>query len=137
ARRTTMGGPGDFPFGPGARTPVFYGSLDWHSAVEMHWLLMRLLRTAGDDVPVQQIRKRLRAQFSPVALAVEADYIAGPGRTSQRPTAGAGRSRSSTRPGSGTTRRARGGWLRWRRVPTRTPAGFSPGCDGATTLSGS
>ena len=35
--------------------------------------------------PRQQIRKTLRAQFSPVALAVEADYIAGPGRTSQRP----------------------------------------------------
>ena len=51
----------------------------------MHWLLVRLLRTAGGYVPAQQIRKRLRAQFSPVALAVEADYIAGPGRTSQRP----------------------------------------------------
>jgi len=83
--RHTMAGPGDFPFRPRARTPVFYGSLDWHSAVEMHWLLVRLLRTAGGYVPAQQIRKRLRAQFSPVALAVEADYIAGPGRTSQRP----------------------------------------------------
>ena len=51
----------------------------------MHWLLVRLLRAAGDDVPASKIRKTLRAQFSPVALAVEADYIAGPGRTSQRP----------------------------------------------------
>ncbi|HXZ75781.1 MAG TPA: DUF2891 domain-containing protein, partial [Streptosporangiaceae bacterium] len=81
----TMTGPGDFPFRPRARTPVFYGSLDWHSAVEMHWLLMRLLRTAGDNVPTPLIRKTLRAQFSPVALAVEADFMAGPGRAGQRP----------------------------------------------------
>jgi hypothetical protein len=81
----TMTGPGDFPFRPRARTPVFYGSLDWHSCVEMHWLLVRLLRTAGDVVPAPQIRKALRSQFSPVALAVEAEYIAGPGRWGQRP----------------------------------------------------
>ena len=78
-------GPGDFPFRPRARTPVFYGSLDWHSCVEMHWLLVRLLRIAGDAVPASAIRKALRAQFSPVALAVEADYIAGPGRWRERP----------------------------------------------------
>ena len=26
--------------------PAFYGALDWHSAVEMHWVLVRLLRLA-------------------------------------------------------------------------------------------
>ena len=46
---------------------------------------MRLLRTAGGDVPAPLIRKTLRAQFSPVALAVEADYIAGLGRAGQQP----------------------------------------------------
>jgi hypothetical protein len=81
----TMTAPGDFPFRPRARTPVFYGSLDWHSCVEMHWLLVRLLRTAGDSVPAPEITRALRAQFSPVALAVEAEYIAGPGRPGQRP----------------------------------------------------
>ena len=65
-----MTAPGDFPFRPRARTPVFYGSLDWHSCVEMHWLLVRLLRTAGDAVPAPEIQKVLRTQFSPVALAV-------------------------------------------------------------------
>ncbi len=40
--------PGDFPARPAERTPVFYGSLDWHSCVEMHWLLVRLLRLAGN-----------------------------------------------------------------------------------------
>ena len=64
----TMAGPGDFPFRPRARTPVFYGSLDWHSAVEMHWLLVRLLRTAGDDVPAPLIRKAA-GPVHPVALA--------------------------------------------------------------------
>lgn len=31
----TMNAPGDFPYRPTARTPVFYGSYDWHSCVEM------------------------------------------------------------------------------------------------------
>src|SRR5205807_1840193 len=26
--------------------PAFYGSFDWHSCVEMHWVLVRLLRVA-------------------------------------------------------------------------------------------
>ena len=42
-----MTSPGDFPNRPADRTPVFYGSLDWHSCVEMHWVLVRLLRLAG------------------------------------------------------------------------------------------
>ena len=37
-------GPGDVPGLPRDTTPVFYGSFDWHSCVEMHWLLVRLLR---------------------------------------------------------------------------------------------
>jgi Protein of unknown function (DUF2891) len=39
-------GPGEFPARPRDRTPVFYGSLDWHSCVEMHWVLVRLLKVA-------------------------------------------------------------------------------------------
>jgi hypothetical protein len=81
----TMTGPGDFPFRPRARTPVFYGSLDWHSCVEMHWLLVRLLRAIPESVPAARIRSTLRGQFSRVALEAEADYIAGPGRWGQRP----------------------------------------------------
>ena len=42
---STMTAPGDFPFRPSDRNPVFYGSLDWHSCVEMFWLLVRLLKT--------------------------------------------------------------------------------------------
>jgi hypothetical protein len=28
--------------------PVFYGSFDWHSCVEMHWVIVRLLRLVPD-----------------------------------------------------------------------------------------
>ena len=73
-----MKGPGDFPYRPRARTPVFYGSFDWHSCVQMHWLLIRLLRTANDCVPAREIRSVLGSHFEPVALAAEEDFIAGP-----------------------------------------------------------
>ena len=33
----TVRGPDDLPRRPRERTPVFYGSFDWHSCVEMHW----------------------------------------------------------------------------------------------------
>jgi DUF2891 family protein len=77
--------PGDFPFRPKARTPTFYGSFDWHSCLEMHWLLVRLLRTIPDRVPGTEVRIALNAHFSPVALAAEAEFIAGPGALGQRP----------------------------------------------------
>ncbi|MDX6394050.1 MAG: hypothetical protein QOJ73_5113 [Streptosporangiaceae bacterium] len=81
----TMTKPGDFPYRPRARTPVFYGSFDWHSSVEMHWALVRLLRTAADAVPAADIRAALGAQFTPVGLAAEADFVAGPGGQAERP----------------------------------------------------
>jgi hypothetical protein len=73
------------------RSPVFYGSLDWHSCVEMHWLLARLLRLAGaaeaDAVPVPaaQARALLGRQFSPEGLAAEAAWAATPGANWERP----------------------------------------------------
>jgi Protein of unknown function (DUF2891) len=71
---------GDFPVRPAERTPVFYGSLDWHSCVEMHWLLVRLLRLAEDSVPASKIRELLDAQFTADKLAAEASFVAGAGR---------------------------------------------------------
>ena len=76
----TMKAPGDFPYRPRARTPAFYGCYDWHSAVEMHWALVRLLRAAPAAVPGDEIRAALSAHFERVALAAEQDYITGPGR---------------------------------------------------------
>jgi hypothetical protein len=74
----TMTAPGDFPARPSDRNPVFYGSFDWHSCVEMHWLLVRLLRTADSLVPADLIRATLDRQFAADALLAEAAYVAGP-----------------------------------------------------------
>jgi hypothetical protein len=81
----TMKAPGDFPFRPRARTPVFYGSFDWHSCVEMHWLLVRLLRVAPGSVPAGEIRAALSAHFESVALAAEEDFITSPDGRQERP----------------------------------------------------
>ena len=81
----TMKAPGDFPYRPRALTPAFYGSFDWHSSVEMHWLLVRLLRVATDDVPADEIRVVLGAHFERVALAAEEEFITGPDGRRERP----------------------------------------------------
>jgi hypothetical protein len=80
-----MSEPGDFPARPAERSPVFYGSLDWHSCVEMHWLLVRLLRLAGDLVPAGEIRELLDAQFTADKLAVEASFVASVDGRHERP----------------------------------------------------
>jgi hypothetical protein len=81
-----MEAPGDYPYRPRERTPVFFGSLDWHSCVEMHWLLVRLLRVAGEHVPEQEVRAALHAQFTAEGLAAEAQFIGLPSNGNrQRP----------------------------------------------------
>ena len=66
--------------------PAFYGSLDWHSCVEMHWVLVRLLRLVPDRVPEDEIRVALDTHLSAEALAAEARYFADPNRqSSERP----------------------------------------------------
>jgi hypothetical protein len=76
-----MTGPGQFPEQPRDRTPVFFGSFDWHSCVEMHWVLVKLLKTVPAAVPGAEIRAALDAQFTPAKLAAEAEYarLAGTG----------------------------------------------------------
>ena len=66
--------------------PAFYGSLDWHSCVEMHWVLARLLRLVPERIPQDEIRSALDAHLSAEALAAEARYFADPNRQSaERP----------------------------------------------------
>jgi hypothetical protein len=77
--------PGDYAYRPRARNPVFYGSFDWHSSVEMHWLLVRLLRVAPDAVPAAEIRKALGGHFERVALAAEQEFVASPDGAMERP----------------------------------------------------
>ena len=85
AMEHTMTAPGDFPYRPRARTPVFYGSFDWHSSVQMHWTLLRLLRSVPAAVPGTEIRSALGAQFTPVALAAEAEFVGSADARAERP----------------------------------------------------
>ncbi len=66
--------------------PAFYGSYDWHSAVHMHWLLVRMLRLHPDLPETNAIAAVLDAHLSPAAIATERTYFDGPGgRTFERP----------------------------------------------------
>jgi hypothetical protein len=81
----TMTAPGDFPVRPRDLMPVFYGSYDWHSCVEMHWLLVRLLRTAPESVPSADVIAALDRKFDPAALIIEAEHMARPSGPAVRP----------------------------------------------------
>src|SRR5215831_12581836 len=70
-----MQNPQDLPRRPRERTPVFFGSLDWHSCVEMHWVLVRLLKVAGDAVPAAQVRAALDTQLTAGGLRAEAGFM--------------------------------------------------------------
>lgn len=74
----TVHGPGELPARPRDRTPVFFGSFDWHSCVEMHWILVRLLRLVPDAVPAQVIRARLDETFTAAGAAAEAAFVTSP-----------------------------------------------------------
>lgn len=66
--------------------PCFYGSVDWHSCVEMFWVLVRLLRHHGELVPAPKIRRTLNEHLTVQALVTEAAYFAREEqRTIQRP----------------------------------------------------
>ena len=64
--------PGDFPQRPRDVFPAFYGSFDWHSCVQMHWLLARLLRALPGTLPEAQIRAALEENLTGPNLAAEA-----------------------------------------------------------------
>jgi len=68
---------------PRKRHPAFYGSYDWHSAVHMHWLLVRLLRL----YPVKaEIAALLDKHLSPAAIQTELAYFQDPAcKTFERP----------------------------------------------------
>lgn len=58
-------GPGSYPTHREAH-PVFFGSFDWHSCVEMHWVILRLLRLVPNaglaDRAVQQLDRLITAE---------------------------------------------------------------------------
>ena len=55
--------------------PAFYGCFDWHSAVEMHWALVRMLRECPWAVPAAEVRAVLDEHLQADALAAEARYL--------------------------------------------------------------
>ena len=58
--------------------PAFFGSLDWHSCVEMHWVLVRLLRLFPDLAIAPEARAALDEDLASEKLAVEAAFCADP-----------------------------------------------------------
>src|ERR1051326_9200500 len=76
----------DLPKRPRERTPVFYGSFDWHSCVEMHWVLVRLLRVVPHFIPEADVRAALNEQFTATGLEAEARFMGDPAnRNRERP----------------------------------------------------
>lgn len=65
-----VSGPGQYRE-PRERHPAFYGSFDWHSGVEMHWVLVRLLRVAPDAVDGVAIRETLNDHLTAENLRTE------------------------------------------------------------------
>lgn len=55
--------------------PAFFGSYDWHSAVHMHWLLVRVLRLYPMLPENGRIAALLDAHLSVANLEAELDYV--------------------------------------------------------------
>lgn len=80
--RNTLDGPQDLQT-PRQLHPAFYGCFDWHSAVEMHWALVRLLRLAPDAVP-DLVGEVLDEHLTSENLTAETAHFAG-GSAWERP----------------------------------------------------
>jgi len=67
-------GPEDRPR-PREIHPAFYGCFDWHSCVEMHWVIIRLLRLAPEAFDAAAAFAVLDAHLTEPALLQEAQYL--------------------------------------------------------------
>jgi hypothetical protein len=73
----------DEELNPRKMHPAFYGSYDWHSAVHMHWLLVRVLRLHPEKTEIAAL---LDEHLAPQALAAELRYFeSAAGKTFERP----------------------------------------------------
>lgn len=72
--RHTMTGPDDLPT-PRQIHPAFYGCFDWHSCVEMHWALIRLLRLAPAAIDHSEARTVLARHLTAQHLQQESAYL--------------------------------------------------------------
>jgi hypothetical protein len=67
-------GPEDRPT-PRELHPAFYGCFDWHSSVEMHWVLVRLLRLVPEKFDQAAALAVLDAHLTEPALLQETRYM--------------------------------------------------------------
>jgi len=71
--------PGSVAYGrPRDLHPLFYGSFDWHSCVEMYWVLARLLRLLPDRIDAAAVAAFLDTSLTPAAVAGELAFFARP-----------------------------------------------------------
>ena len=55
--------------------PAFYGSFDWHSCVEMHWVAVRLLRLFPDETAGSSARDVIDSLITPENMAAERAFF--------------------------------------------------------------
>lgn len=78
-------GPGPYPTHREYH-PAFYGCFDWHSCVEMHWVVVRLLRLFPDAVPGEAARATMNELLTEENIATEVCFFRDPNhRTLERP----------------------------------------------------
>lgn len=66
--------------------PAFYGSFDWHSCVEMHWTIVRLLRLFPGETGGEGARATLDGLLTPEHIAIEMRFFDDPDhRSLERP----------------------------------------------------
>jgi len=58
--------------------PVFYGSFDWHSCVEMYWTAVRLLQLFPNDTPQTGAREAISNLLTDEHIEVEVAFFANP-----------------------------------------------------------
>ncbi len=73
----TMAGPDDV-CEPHVLHPLFHGSFDWHSCVNSHWVLARLLRRFPEMPEAKAIGGLFDAQFTPSNVEAELAYLRRP-----------------------------------------------------------
>jgi hypothetical protein len=57
------------------KTPIFSGCFDWHSAVHMHWTLIRLIRLFPDLKQKDQIISLMNEQFTEEKVGTELAFL--------------------------------------------------------------
>jgi hypothetical protein len=66
--------------------PAYFGSFDWHSCVEMHWVLVVLLRRFPEHAAAVEVRTTLNGLVTPANLLKEAEFFTNPAHKSlERP----------------------------------------------------